>query len=403
MIVRMESKQNIAIIGAGACGLVSAIEVAKSDASIVIYEKDHKAGRKIAASGNGHCNISNRVISMKNYHGYSPHFAKDIIKFDAKRYFEELGLELREKAHGRLYPYNDQAQIVVDILLYHAQKSGVEIRYDTAVDSIEKSENGFIINGTDYFDRVILATGSSAMPRISGSESGYALAQSLGHTIVTPLPSLVQLITEEEDFFGASGVKVNVELKLLIEGGEKMHQTGDLLFTNYGLSGSAILDLSRSASLGLWQRKQVKIVADLFKEMEIDRLKNLLQRRAKLSLPIELWLGGILPKKLITPLLKRAKVDRKTAQNRRSIHVLAYAMKHLEFTIKDTKGAKKAEVMAGGVSTNEIDPKSLESKLHKGLYFCGEMIDIDGDCGGYNLHWAWSSGYCAGRSAVSDK
>ncbi len=397
--MKSKSKPKIAVVGAGACGLVSAIEVARAGVSVVIYEKDRKAGRKIAASGNGHCNISNRFLSIENYHGKSPHFAKDIITFDAKRYFADLGLEMREKGRGRLYPYNDQAQIVVDILLYHLQKLGVEICYERAVETIQKCENGFVINQTDHYDRVILAMGSSAMPRISGSEAGYELARSLGHTIEPPLPSLVQLITKEDDFFVASGVKMDSSLRLAIEGKIKREERGDLLFTNYGLSGSAILDLSRSVAYARFHHKSVKIVADLFPEMEIDRLKSLLQKRSKLSLPIELWLGGILPKKLVTPLLQRAKVDRKTAQQRRSIHAIAHTIKHLEFTILDTKGAKKAEVMAGGVSTREINSKTLESTLHKGLHFCGEMIDIDGDCGGYNLHWAWSSGYRAGRSA----
>jgi len=392
-------KKSVAIIGAGACGLVSAIFASEAGAKVKVFERSHKPGRKILASGNGHCNITNENISLRFYHGKEPHFAKDIIKFDARRFFENLGLELRAKKGTRLYPYSDEAKIVLDFLLYECKRKGVEIVTDYEVVSIKKENDKFVINEDEIFDRLIIAAGSSAMPHIGGSESGYDLALSLGHKIEKPFASLVQLITKEEHFFKSSGVKIEANLALLIDKKEVMQKRGDLLFTNYGLSGSAILDLSRSASFALMRGKDVEVVCDLLPDIELGKLRSLLQKRAKMDLTNELWLGGLLPKKLINPLFEYASIKRADAQNKRSINTLSYTVKSLKFKIDSTKGHKKAEVMAGGISTKEIDPKTLESKIVKGLFFCGEVLDIDGDCGGYNLHWAWSSGARAGRSA----
>ncbi len=390
--------KKIAIIGAGASGLVAGITVARNRSKVVIFEKSYKEGKKILASGNGRCNITNEKISTQNYHGKYPHFAKDAIKFDAKKFFNGLGVELKNKKGTRLYPMSDQASIVLEALLFECKRLGVEIVKECKITKITPQKDGYMINDT-LFDCVIIACGSSAMPHISGSESGYDLALSLGHKIERVFASLVQLVSSDDTFFKASGVRVIADLELLVEGVSKMKVKDDLLFTNYGLSGSGILDLSRSASFALNKGSWVVIKIDLIPNLDQAKLKSLLKKRLELKLPLDLWLGGIINKKLINPILNYANIKREQALNIKSINTLAYTLKNLEINIVDTKGYKKAEVMAGGVDTSQVDSKTMESKLHKGLYFCGEVLDIDGDCGGYNLHFAWGSGYLAGKSA----
>jgi len=191
----------------------------------------------------------------------------------------------------------------------------------------------------------------------------------------------------------ASGVKIDADLEIYVDKTPKMSVRGDLLFTNYGLSGSAILDISREASMALSRKKSVEIKIDLMPELSYDGLKSLLLKRSKLNLPVELWLNGIVHKKLIKLL------DMEDKQiNTKSIHKLSYAIKNLVIKIDGTKGEKSCEVMAGGVSTADINPKTMESRLVENLYFCGEVLDIDGDCGGFNLHFAWVSAYVAALS-----
>ena len=389
----------VAVIGGGACGLVASIFAKRAGAEVVVFERTSRFGKKILASGNGRCNITNKNISLDFYHGKYPHFAKYAIKFDTKEFFNSLGLELRAKKGTRLYPLSDQASIVLDMLLHEAQRIGVKLQSDSKIEKLSKRGEKFILNNSLEFDRVILACGSSAMPHISGTKIGYDLATMMGHKIQKPFASLVQLVSSDETFFKASGVRSVANIDLFVDDKLKMSQNGDLLFTNYGLSGSAILDLSRSASFALLNRKKVNLIIDLLPHISHDELKHLMQKRGKIDLPIDLWLGGLINKKLVNPILKKASLNRDFTLNKKSINSLVYAIKSLKIDIVDTKGYKKAEVMAGGVDTKDIDPKTMESKLHNGLYFCGEMLDIDGDCGGYNLHWAWGSGYIAGSSA----
>jgi len=389
----------VAVVGGGACGLVGSIFAKRAGAEVVVFERTSRFGKKILASGNGRCNITNENISLDFYHGKYPHFAKYAIKFDTKEFFNSLGLELRAKKGTRLYPLSDQASIVLDMLLYEAQRIGVKLQSDSEIEKLSKRGEKFILNNSLEFDRVILACGSSAMPHISGTKIGYDLAMMMGHKIQKPFASLVQLVSSDETFFKASGVRSVANIDLFVDDKLKMSQNGDLLFTNYGLSGSAILDLSRTASFALLNRKKVHLIIDLLPHISHDELKHLMQKRGKIDLPIDLWLGGLINKKLVNPILKKASLNRGFTLNKKSINSLVYAIKSLKIDIVDTKGYKKAEVMAGGVDTKDIDPKTMESKLHNGLYFCGEMLDIDGDCGGYNLHWAWGSGYIAGSSA----
>jgi predicted Rossmann fold flavoprotein len=389
-------RKRVAVIGSGASGMVASIVCAQNGMSVEMFEKNSKVGRKILATGNGRCNISNQNITVKNYHGKHPSFVKYALnQFELNSFFSKLGLEIVEGSKGKLFPMSLQASSVVDILSFELKKLGVKVHLDCEIEDIKKVADKFIVEGKE-FDAIVIATGSLAMPKLGSSESGYKFARSFSHNIEKPFASLVQLICDNPLITQASGVKIDADLEIFVDSEPKMSVRGDLLFTNYGLSGSAILDISRVASFALGRKKDVEIKIDLMPSFSHEGLKSLLLKRSKLNLPIELWLNGIVHKKLINLLdIKGKEINRKT------IHKLSYDIKNLIVKINSTKGTKSCEVMAGGVSTENLNPKTMESKLVKNLYFCGEVLDIDGDCGGFNLHFAFSSGYLAGKSLSS--
>jgi predicted Rossmann fold flavoprotein len=391
--------KNIAIIGGGASGLVSAITAARAGNNITVYERNKKLGKKILATGNGRCNITNEVINISSYHGENLKFAHPALEQfshkKAKNFFNEIGLEIETRQTSRCYPLSNQASSVTDLLISEAKRCNVKFILENEVSQIRFKDTQFIIENTPY-DTLILATGSNAMPQLGSSDIGYQIASGFQHTLIKPFASLVQLVSEDKDLKIASGVKLTAHLELFVNNISNQTITGDLLFTNYGLSGSAILDLSRKASKALQKKQEVTIHIDLLPQYSLEGLKQILKKRVKLNIqdPV-LWLSGMINKKLALLLLKRTNI---TTINHKSIHTLSYALKNFVVSIHDTRGEKGAEVMAGGINTKEINPHTMESKLQKGLFFCGEIVDIDGDCGGYNLHWAWASGFLAGKS-----
>ena len=399
----MNRNKRVAIIGGGASGLVAAIVAARNGLEVELFEKSAKVGRKILATGNGRCNITNRHITAENYNSKEPSFVKEALKRfntkEAKKFFSELGLEMSEGAKGRLFPMSLQSSSVVDFLLYEARRLGVFVHLLSEVEKIEHNGDRFRVCSKD-FDLLLIATGSLAMSTLGSSDSGYKFANGFGHKIEKPFASLVQLVCEDHLVREAGGVKIDAALEVFVDNESKISLCGDLLFTNYGLSGSGILDVSRFVSFAFTKNRKVYIMIDLLPQLSLQELKSLLLKRLKLkdNLPLAFWLNGIIHKKLIKLIMHEAKISQDASFNTKSIHKLAFAIKNLKIKIDATKGVKSCEVMAGGVSTREIDPKTMESKLIKGLFFSGEVLDIDGDCGGYNLHFAWASGYLAGSS-----
>lgn len=402
-------KQKVAIIGAGASGMVCAFTAAASEKnSVTIFDKNARAGRKILATGNGRCNISNRTVVPENYHGHHPSFVGYGLKqFDHSRmrsFFRGIGLELTEIEDGRLFPMSLQASSVSDFLEFACRQRGVGIRLSTEVTEVIPENGAFSVihaKGRERFDRVVVASGSPAMPALGSGESGYRFAQKLGHTIYGRFPVLVQLVSADPLCTKASGVKVDATLTAIIEGKEEQRIRGDLLFTNYGLSGLAILDLSRTIAAALHRGKEATVRIDFMPDMELQPLKKVLMQRAKTfdtkQMPPPLWLNGMFHKKIVHMLLEKLHHKAALPLTTKDLQRVAYEIKHFEVPIADTRGAKGAEAMAGGVDCSQVDPKTMESKLHKGLFFTGEVLDIDGDRGGYNLHWAWASGYLAGK------
>jgi predicted Rossmann fold flavoprotein len=389
----MSHQQRIAIIGAGAAGLFSSILLSAKGFNITLFEKNNKVGKKLLATGNGRCNVTNQNISLSNFYSNSniQLIKNNISNFSysyCKEFFNKMGIEFKVAPSGRAYPLSLTSSTIVDILEYEALKSGVVIELNSEISSLKFTNNKFILNDILCFDKVIIATGSMAMPKLGGNESGYQFAKTFNHKIIQPVASLVQLVSSNKHLDVASGVKIDAVIDGL---------RGDFLFTKYGVSGSLILAISRKVSKQLQTQKTVKIIVDTMPDFSHEELLILLQNRREnlKEKEISLWLDGIMNKKLAKFILLNANIPShvKYAKflSKNDILNIVKTIKNLEFDIIDTKGFESCEVCAGGIDIREINFENMESKYQKGLYFIGEVLDIDGDCGGYNLHWAWSS------------
>jgi len=397
------------IIGAGAAGLVAAIARARAGQKVLLLEQNNKIGKKILVSGNGKCNIDNRYIKQNRFHSQNPDFVAKVLEgYDfpvVEKFFTSMGLELVEGKEGKMFPMSLQASSVVELLEYEAKQSGVEIVCDCAVTNIERKGDTFALEtsqGKRTCEQLVLASGSPAAPQLGGSNSGYAFATKMGHSLIPRHPSLVQLCSEESWVKGCAGVKVAGLAKLYANGEYITEKKGDLLFTNYGISGLAILDLSREVSTRLAGFDYCELSLDLMPEYSKEKLSNLLLARIQKESekPIDLWLQGVLNKKLIAIILEQSKSRVKLEKdlNRKEINKLVHTIKNLKLSINDTKGFKGAEVATGGIDTTEVNPQTMESKLVDNLFFAGEILDVDGDRGGFNFHWAWVTGLRGGKN-----
>ena len=400
---------DIIVVGAGAAGLVASITAARAGYKVTLLEQNSKIGRKILVSGNGKCNIDNRYISSNRFHGQNPEFIEAVLKdhdFNTvEKFFTSIGLELIEGKEGKMFPMSLQASCVVELLEYEAKKSGVEIICECSVTSVCKEADTFIIEssqGTKTSKKLLLSSGSPAAPQLGGSDSGYTFAKMMGHSLVPTHPSLVQLCSDENWVKTCAGVKVAGIAKLYANGEYITEKKGDLLFTNYGISGLAILDISREVSTRLANYEYCELHMDLMPQLSKEKLTNLLLDRIEneSAKPLSLWLQGVLNKKLIPIILEQSKCNAATESdlNRKEVSKLVYAIKNFKLSINDTKGFKGAEVATGGIDTTQVDPKRMESKLVPNLYFAGEILDVDGDRGGFNFHFAWVSGLRLGEA-----
>lgn len=400
------------IIGGGAAGLCAAIIAGRRGINVTLLEQNSKVGKKILVSGNGKCNITNRHITPNRFHSQNPDFIEAVLEnygFKAvEHFFHTVGLPLVEEKEGKMFPMSLQASSVVDILLYEAQQAGVKIICNCRAERIEKHAKIFRVEsskGLFTSASLLIASGSVAAPKLGGSDAGYAFATRLGHSLVARRPSLVQLCSDEAWVKSCAGVKIKGRATLFANGEWVDQKEGDLLFTSYGISGLAILDLSSQASQHLAQYDYCELSLDLMPNYSKEKLTNLLQKNLHpdSNKPLSLWLQGMLPKKLIPHILdvSRCKANTEKMLNRKEIGKLVYAIKHLKLSISDTRGFTYAEVAAGGVDTTEINPQTMESKYVPNLYFAGEIVDVDGDRGGFNFHFAWVSAMRAAKAAAS--
>jgi len=397
------AKIDMIIMGAGAGGMMSAIVQARKGKSVLLLEQNTKIGKKILVSGNGKCNITNKNISPQRFYSNNPLFVDEVLEGYAfekvEAFFDSIGLTLVEGKEGKIFPLSLQASTVVELLLYEAQKWGVEILCDCKVESIKKIADTFKVKtsqGMKTSKSLLLASGSVAFPQLGGSSVGYDLAREFGHTLITPYPSLVTLCSDETWVVEVAGVKVAGIAKLYANGRYISEKKGDVLFTKYGVSGLAILDLSREVSLRLADYEYCELSLDLMPLWSKERLTAFLLKRidSQSDKPLHLWLQGLLHKKLTSIIIKQSisKVQKELELNRKEINKLVHAIKNLKLSITDTKGFSSAEVATGGIDTKEVNSQTMESKLVKNLFFAGEILDVDGDRGGFNFHFAWVCG-----------
>ncbi|BDY12126.1 BaiN/RdsA family NAD(P)/FAD-dependent oxidoreductase [Hydrogenimonas cancrithermarum] len=402
----------VAIVGGGAAGLMAAVTAAEAGTSVDLYEQNRDVGKKILASGNGRCNISNTSLSSKDYFGKHPSFVDFALKqFDFgafERFCESIGLPLDIKPDGRVYPLSNEARSVQLALRRYAAHLGVNMLTQRTVTSVERISGKFLIFsdiGKEEYDRVLVCTGSPAAPQLGGSMSGWQIAESFGHTIVPAYPSLVGLHLSGKWHERMSGVKRDAEVTLYVDGKREVAVGGDLLFTRYGISGFAVLDISSFASPALLQGHRVSVGLNLLPAFDRQRLISYLQRLAKRVpfLTLEALLESVLPHKTAAALLASLKLEGRMPAadaGAKCIRSIATRILDWRFDVTETHGYRHAEVAGGGVDTAEVDPKTMASKRVPGLYFAGEVLDIVGKRGGYNLHFAWASGYLAGRGVM---
>lgn len=408
------SRAKIAIVGGGAGGLLASLWLGESK-SVELFEQNSSVGKKLLATGNGRCNITHVSASERDYFGESPSFAKEALERFGFPEFEafcrSIGLYLSVREDGRCYPASNEAKSVLYALEESARDRGVKVHLDSLVGGLRRVRGTFeleLSSGERFggYEAVILATGSNAAPQLGGGEKGYSIAQSLGHTIAPLYPSLVQLHLDSPLLSRLAGVKCEGRARLWVLGKPVQEEEGDLLFTSYGISGFAILDLSQAASLALLlgQKAEIELdIAPIFTQKALqESLQNLRQsspNRSILSI-----LGGFISPKIAQAILKSLRIDPSLSLKGlapKEIESILGRMKSWRFPITKTHGFKHAEVSGGGVRTSEIDPHTMESKRVKGLYIIGEMLDIVGKRGGYNLAFAWASAYLAARSLLT--
>jgi len=398
---------DIAIIGAGASGLVSAIVSARRGKKVIILEKNSKIGKKLLATGNGRCNITNIRPTANRFYSQNPKFIQSVLDGynyqSIKQFFKSIGLELIEAKEGRVFPMSLQASSVVDILAYECEQLGVKILCDTRVENIDynKTYNIKYKNGKINSKNLIIATGHKSAPQLGGTDDGVSFAKKIGHKIVDSFPSLVQLTSSMPNLKALAGVRVDSKVTLH-QKGKKIEKRGDILFTSYGISGLAILDISRFILEELFISYEVKLQIDLIPKMSSEQLIAIMRKslRKKSPKPIDIWLQGFINKKLIQAILKPIKYEKLLEKDIgiKEIEKIVSRIKSFEFIVNGSRGYKGCEVATGGVDTIDINPKTMESKIQKGLYLTGEVLDIDADRGGFNLHFAWVSGIRAGKS-----
>ncbi len=389
--------QKVGIIGGGASGLMAAV-VLKTNApniSVTVFERLERVGKKIALTGNGRCNISNKNISIANYHGTDPKFAEFALTiFDAKKteeFFASLGVIFKEE-NGKLYPYSLQASSVTDALRFAANKLNIQIINEECIEKVKKNGSTYVLFGKEQYvcDAVIFACGGVAGGKL-GTDLGYKLLEPLSHKRTKLSPAIVQVKTDNTFTRSLKGVKVVANVTATNKSGKKYTDFGEVLFCDYGLSGPPIMQLSR------YMQPNSVITLDIMPDISKDKLIALLKNRMGKFDTCAEFFCGMLQSRLGQTVLKMCghSINDKPNFKDSDIHKIADIIKCMPFDFVDRIGFSAAQVTNGGIKTDEFYSDTLMSKYHKGLFACGELLDIDGDCGGYNLQWAWSSGYTA--------
>ncbi len=397
----------IGIIGGGASGMAAALAAAENkNTQVVLMERQARVGRKLQATGNGRCNLTNLHADRGGYHGDAPSFAEYAIgRFGPEatlNWFRSLGLFTVAEESGRVYPYSDQANSVLDVLRFALEKPNIAVKLGFEVEKVKKTANGFRVESKEETlecDRLIVACGGLAGTKLGGTMSGYKLLRSFGHKCTKLRPTLVQLKSGWNGVAALKGVRANCHAAIYHDGQLYRESTGEIQFTEYGLSGPVIFEISRDVCQGAgeWLCK-----LDFLPDIDGEVLKAELLRRKNTNLPVSELLTGILHNRLGRVLTQAVGISGyvPVAQLEEfEMEEVCRAVKGFDVSLSEPMGMDSAQVTAGGILTKDFDETTMESRLVPGLYACGEVLDIDGDCGGYNLQWAWSSGHLAGTHA----
>lgn len=412
------ANKTIAVVGAGASGLLCAITAkrrlceAGKNAQVVVYERNPRAGKKLLATGNGRCNLTNMEQPLSAYHTDDIGTAASVLGAfpveDILQFFEDIGLTCVQNG-SLVYPRSMQAASVLDVLRFEAERLGVVFACGQEIGAIRLENGVFRLSASSgevcRANAVIIASGSEAS---GGSASGLSFLKSLGHTVIPPYPALTQLKCDTAYIKTAAGMRANALLRLEIDGKTVRSEEGEVLFTDYGLSGIAVMQLSGAVSrlYTAGKKHDIQVVLDLAPEYDFAQVHAMLLRRRNIlkEQPLEQLLCGFLNKRVAMAACKAAGIGALSIPietlTDRQLKILAALLKGWRIPIIGVKGAPSAQVMGGGAALNEFDAHTLASKKAKGVFACGEVLDVYGDCGGYNLTWAWASGFIAGRGAA---
>jgi len=422
----MEKIYDMLIVGGGASGLAAAVTAAEKGLSVALLEKNHVPGRKILSTGAGKCNFSNASVSEPDYNPAAAAFIKTAYAIcppsSVTDFFSGLGLEYVEKEKGRLYPRSMNAKDVADVLMnrldsFHAEQllltraAGIkktgDIFYADAVkvppqwDKKKMPEEKFLFRART----VLISTGGPCYPQIGGCGAGYDILRSFGHNIIAPVPVIVPLDVSERFITDLNGVRTEAEIKLFRSGEFIYKDMGEILFTRHGLSGPVILDMSRTVLRETAERAEFTVELDFFPEQSPDELADSLLSRKKIfsGLKATDYITGLHNRKLMSAACSLCGIDLNSEVSHikdSAVKGLAGALKAMRFTVTGGRGFDEAVVASGGADLEEFDPRTMESKLVPGLYASGDVLNVDGRCGGFNLHFAWASGIISAVSAA---
>lgn len=410
-------KKKIAVIGGGAAGMMAAIQASGDDTTVDLYERNDRVGKKLLATGNGKCNFSNTEMNCGAYYGSAVSFYDKLFsEFSVEEsvdFFSQLGMLIKDR-NGYLYPASEQASTVLDILRITLERRGVHIHTECKVERIESIQGGKrlqIVTTADrgmsdkrkQYDSVILACGGKAAPTTGSDGNGFKIAKALGHHVTEVVPALVQLRCKEDFFKSVAGVRTQAGLTLFIEGRAKCSIQGELQLTDYGISGIPVFCFSREASFAVLHKKAVTVGINFLPQFEENEYKLFWKERwgKQTNQSLEQFLTGIANKKINQLIIRLSGCRQNENVNEISEEKrdkIAELYSKLTVTVYEPNGFEHAQVSAGGIPAHELT-EELESKYVPNLYFAGEIIDMDGICGGYNLQWAWTSGAVAGRAA----
>ena len=400
----------VAVIGGGASGMMAAVTAASNGSHVILLEQNDKIGKKLLSTGNGRCNFTNINQEPVFYHSENPEFPWQVVgHFNAQNiisFFLQIGVYSKNR-NGYIYPNSDQARAVLDVFRMEIDRLGIEVCTGIRCREIRPVKQGFSIttdHGTIRADRVILCTGSKAAPSTGSDGSGYGLAKDLGHRIIPVLPALVQLRCRENFFRRIAGVRAQGTVSIWSEDMCIARDTGEIQLTDYGISGIPVFQVSRYASKLLYEKKEVYAYLDFMPDLTEEQMCAFLRARASArpDKSAGMFLTGLFHQKLSDLWIRLAGVpeDRNVGElSDEELEKLAGMIKEFRVCVTAANPFEKAQVCCGGVDTREVEPETMESLYVPGLYFAGELLDVDGMCGGYNLTFAWASGYTAGLAA----